>query len=97
MRDTFEFIDAATMNNEDLRHALYDLAAQQIASQAFSLAGQSLTSINATEARKLVETVAGYSGITGRLMRQDSKTRVGERATEILIGLCGNRSGFLRG
>jgi hypothetical protein len=33
MRDTFEWIDGATKDSELLRHALYELAAHQIASR----------------------------------------------------------------
>lgn len=97
MRDTFEWIDGATEKNEDLRHALYDLAAQQIGGQAFSLACASQNSIDADEARRLVEKVAGYPGVTGRQIRPQSETRVGERATEVLISLARMRTSFFRG
>jgi hypothetical protein len=96
MRDTFEWIDGAANGNEDLRHALYDLAAQQIAAQALSVAFATLAEINENEARRVVEQVAGYPGVTMRKMRADSETTVGKRATEILMRLARMRSGFVR-
>jgi hypothetical protein len=97
MRDTFEWIDGATNADEELRHALYDLGAQVIASQAFALACATTAEIDMNEARRLVEQVAGYPGVTGRQMRSGSETRVGERAAEIVISLGKNRPGFVRG
>lgn len=96
MRDTFEWIEGATGNDENMRHALYDLAAQQIASQAVTVAFASLTTVSRQDIERLVEEVAGYPGVTGRLMREDSKTRVGERATEIAVRLAKMRTSFFR-
>jgi hypothetical protein len=96
MRDTFEWIDSATDGNEDLRHALYDLGAQVIASQAFALACATMKTIDIDDARQLVEKVAGYPGVTGRKMTSESKTRVGERAAEIVVSLAKDRPSFVR-
>ena len=96
MRDTFEWIDGATEGNDELRHALYDLAAQQIAAQAVSVAFTTLAEMSEADARNLVEKVAGYPGVTMRAMRRDSKTSVGKRATEILMSLGRMRPGFVR-
>ena len=96
MRDTFEWIDGATGGNEDLRHALYDLGAQILASQAFALACATMTSIDKTEARRLVEKAAGYPGVTMRRMTPESETYVGDRATEIVVSLAKERPGFVR-
>ena len=96
MRDTFEWIDGATRDNEDLRHALYDIGAQVIASQAFALACATMASIDKDDARRLVEQVAGYPGVTGRKMTPESQTYVGERAAEIVISLGKDRPGFVR-
>lgn len=94
MRDTFELIDGATDRNEDLRHALYDLAAQQIAAQAFSVACVTQAEMSEAIGRQLVEQIAGYPGVTGRYMTEGSQTSVGKRATEILMRLCRMRPGF---
>ncbi|MDI4231481.1 hypothetical protein OZ411_01465 [Bradyrhizobium sp. Arg237L] len=96
MRDTFEWIDGATRDNDDLRHALYDLGAQVLASQAFALACATMKTIDEHEARQLVEKVAGYPGVTGRQMRPGSETRVGDRAAEVVISLAKDRPGFVR-
>jgi hypothetical protein len=96
MRDTFEWIDGATGENADLRHALYDLAAQQIAGQALSVGFVTLGEIDQKAARTLVEKVAGYPGVTMRKMRPGSDTTVGARATEILMRLATMRPGFAR-
>ncbi|MCK1706133.1 hypothetical protein IVA86_33210 [Bradyrhizobium sp. 146] len=96
MRDTFEWIDGATRDNEDLRHAMYDLGAQLLASQAFALACATMTSIDKMDARRLVERVAGYPGVTGRRMTPESDTYVGDRAAEIVISLGKDRPGFVR-
>jgi hypothetical protein len=96
MRDTFECIADAANGNDNLRHALYDLAAQQIATQAFSLACARYTQIDDKMASELVEQVADYPGVTGQRMRADNRTTVGERATEILMRLARMRPGFAR-
>ncbi len=95
MRDTFEWIDGATSDNEALRHALYDLAAQQIAAQALSVAFATMAEITEKEARSFVERVANYSGVTTRKMRAGSDTTVGTRATGILMRLARMRHGFV--
>jgi hypothetical protein len=97
MRDTFEAIDGASEKNDDLRHALYELSAQQLASQALSIAFATMRSIDEVQARQLIEDVAGYPGITQRRMRSDSKTLLGERATEMLISLAKKRPNFFQG
>jgi hypothetical protein len=96
MRDTFEWIDGATEQNDDLRHALYDLAAQQIASQAISVAFATLAEMSEKDARELVEKVAGYPGVTMRPLSANSQTSVGKRATEIVMSLGRIRPSFVR-
>lgn len=96
MRDTFEWIDGATEDNDDLRHALYDISAQQIGTQAITVAFATLFYTTRDELERLVEKVAGYPGVTGRMMREGSETRVGERATEVAVGLAKLKPNFLR-
>lgn len=95
MRDTFEWIDRASDKDQNLRQALRDLAAQTIASQALPIAiakfGNEMTRL---QAARLIEDVAGYPGVTSRTMREDSETRVGARATEILIKLLRMKPNF---
>jgi hypothetical protein len=67
MRDTFGWIDSPTNTDDNLRHALYDLAAQVLASQAFAVAYVTHSKIVMNEARRLMEQLAGYPGATGRL------------------------------
>lgn len=87
MRDTFESIDEATRENEDLRAALYDLAAQQLAAQALPILMKRHAFAGRTDAARLIEEVAGYPGVTSRQFRPRSQARVGSRATEILVSL----------
>jgi hypothetical protein len=96
MRDTFEFIDAATDVNDQMRHALYELGAQAIAAQAFALANATTASIDAEDARRIVEQVVGYPGVTARWMSETKSKRVGDRATEIVIKLAKMRLSFYR-
>jgi hypothetical protein len=95
MRETFDWIDDATENNERLRAAFYDMAAQLIATQAFAVACATRTTISEVIAAKLVEDVAGYSGVTGRTMTKDSKIIVGKRAIEMLMMLARMKPGFV--
>lgn len=96
MRDTFAWIDDATENNEALRHALYDLAAHQIAAQALPIAFATSQNLDAKSAGRLIETVAGYPGVTGRTLSKTSTLTVAHRATEILIGLADLKPNFVR-
>jgi hypothetical protein len=65
--------------------ALYDLAAQQIANQAFVVACMTRSKISKAAAAQLVEDVAGYPGVTGRTTSKGNT--VGERATDVLMVL----------
>jgi hypothetical protein len=94
MRETFDRIDFATESNEMLRAAFYDMAAQQIATQAFAVACATMSTISERAAARLVEDVAGYPGVTGRTIR-DSQTTVGKRATEMLMMLARMKPGFV--
>jgi non-ribosomal peptide synthetase component F len=96
MRDTFEWIDAAATFKSEERHALYDLAAQQIGTQAFMVACLTEATVNLEKMRQIVEKVAGYPGVTSRRMRPDSNTFVGDRAAEIALSLCRNKPGLVR-
>jgi hypothetical protein len=95
MRDTFELIDAATDGDDELRDALYDLAAHQIASQAVSIAFATRTQIDEDHARNLIEDVAGYRGVTGRRMTRESKNKISDRALEIFLRLARIKPGFV--
>ena len=86
MRDTFASIDRATKSNPELRGALYDLAAQQIAGQAFAVAVRTRVQLTEDDAFKLVDDVAGYAEIT-RTLISDSETTVRARALEIMMRL----------
>jgi hypothetical protein len=95
MRDTFEWIDGATKDSEQLRHALYDLAAHQIASQALSVAIATRSHIDEDAARELIELVAMYPEVTGRRMTPENAYRISDRAVEILMRLARMKPGFV--
>ena len=96
MRDTFESLDEVTERNPLVRHALYDLAAQLLASQAFSIAVAWGLKLDEDEARRLVEGVAGYPGVTQRRMPDYAGCSVGDRAVEILMTLAADSDFLLR-
>ena len=82
MRLTLELIDSAT-SDERLRRALYDLSAQEVASQALAIGLKNFPSgIDTTQANNLIEAVAGYPGVTGSRTRAEGQT-LGARAFEI--------------
>jgi len=82
MRFALELIDAAT-SDEWMRRALYDIAAQEVASQALAIALTNFPSgLDTNQANNLIEGVAGYPGVTGSRTRAESRTR-GARAFEI--------------
>jgi hypothetical protein len=83
------------LSTTKLRGTLYDMAAQQIATQAFAVACVTRSTIFEDVAARLVEDVAGYPGVTGRPMREGSKTTDGKRATEILMMLARMKPGFV--
>ena len=87
MRDTFESIDEATVADDLLREALYELAAHEIATQALTVAAARRQWIASDEvAHRLVEEVADYPAVTARRFPLLDKS-LGQRTTEILMRL----------
>ena len=90
MPDMFELIESATANDDALRQALCELAAQTIAAQAFSVANSTRASITTADAVEIVEQVVGER----RVKAPDLSRRVGDRASALMAQLARLRPNF---